>query len=584
MKKRVTKISILVCALAAFILFNACYGANSVLHSTVSYPSEPVAYNYKINDDKKHGNVTLSDMTYTRPDIEGMRSSMEDLQNGISNGKPAEDMIAAYESLQKQYDHADSMLSLVYLLYALDVTDDYYREEYASLQSALSELDGDMQSVSLELFESSGEAQQLAVESFGEGYVDAIIGDGGYDDSVQSLLDREEQLILEYDNLAATFTLLDNGKRWTYADIANDLSISYEEYERLYNAYCDALNQQAGDIFLEQLPIRQQIASRLGYDNYADYCYDSYNRDYSPADAKALHAAVKKYIAPIFNEAYNQFDTSDLSAADFSQDAFFSELSTAANAFSPMLSDPVNYMMSNRLYDFSDSAMKMDSSFTTYISDYSAPYIFSRWSGSAEDITTVLHELGHFTSYYHNAAVGYSASDNLDLAEVDSQALVLLFFDNYESFYGKLAKEAQESTLLDAMYSLLSGCMEDEFQQDIYQHPDMTLDEINALYLRLAEEYGLQEPYGYRGTEWVLVSHTFQAPMYYISYAASMVPSLELFDLAQSDKTSAITAYFQILMRDQYAGLGDVLAKNGLNPVFSEQTIAQIAGILQQYL
>ena len=111
----------------------------------------------------------------------------------------------------------------------------------------------------------------------------------------------------------------------------------------------------------------------------------------------------------------------------------------------------------------------MSGSFTTYISDYSAPFIFSWWTGEPTDITSVLHELGHFTSYYYNATVGYSAADSLDLAEVDSQALVLLLIDDYDAFYGKQADEAAQDVLLDAMYSLLSGCMEDEFQQTIYQ-------------------------------------------------------------------------------------------------------------------
>lgn len=583
MKHRLIKTALLAGFLAALTLLSACFGSNSVIHSSVSWPEETVSYQEPAAPDAEHESVTLSDMTYQRPDIDGMRNAMDDLKSGIADGKPAEDMIAAYESLQQQYDHADSMLSLAYLLYAFDVTDAYYRDEYAYLQSALSELDGDMQSVSASLFESSAEAEQLAVESFGEGYVDAIIGDGGYDASVQSLLDREEQLTLEYDNLTATFSILDNGKRWMYADILNDLSLSYDEYYRLYNAYCAALNEQAGDIFLEQLPIRTQIASRLGYANYSEYCYDNYGRDYTPADVKTLHAAVKRYIAPLFIKASEKYDTSDLDTADFTQDAFFSALSSAANTFSPLLSGPVSYMMQNRLYDFTDSAVKMDSSFTTYISDYRAPFIFLKWTGAAEDIGTVLHELGHFTSYYHNASAGYAASDSLDLAEVDAQALVLLFIDDYGSFYGKYADEAQISVLVDAMYSLLSGCMEDEFQQEIYNNPDITLDEINALYLKLSKEYGLDEVYGYLGTEWVLISHTFQAPLYYISYAASMVPALELFDLAQSNPGAAKATYFNILMREQYASLGDVLSKNGLDPVFSDQTIARIAKILKQY-
>jgi oligoendopeptidase F len=242
------------------------------------------------------------------------------------------------------------------------------------------------------------------------------------------------------------------------------------------------------------------------------------------------------------------------------------------------------YMMQNQLYDVSDSAVKMDSGFTTYISDYHAPFIFSKWTGSADDIATMLHELGHYANYYYNAAVGNSTGENLDLAEVDSQALVLLLFDQYDNFYGKHADEARSATLIDAMFSLLSGCMEDEFQQDVYETPDMTLDQINALYKKLAVEYGLDEVYGYQGTEWVQIPHTFQMPFYYISYAVSMVPALELLELSRSDKDAAQTAYFNIMMRAQYANLGDVLSQNGLGNVFSEDTIAGIAEILKAYL
>ena len=63
-----------------------------------------------------------------------------------------------------------------------------------------------------------------------------------------------------------------------------------------------------------------------------------------------------------------------------------------------------------------------------------------------------------------------------------------------------------------------------------------------------------------------------------------MVPALELLELSRSDKDAAQTAYFNIMMRAQYANLGDVLSQNGLGNVFSEDTIAGIAEILKAYL
>ena len=584
MKKRVTKRMLLSAMLAVLFLLSACGVGNGSITSSAGTTTQTATYEAPVIPDVPHDDVTLSDLTYVRPDIDGMYAAMDDLKDGIKHGKNAEDMIAAYQALQEQYSHADSMLSLIYLLYAFDVTNTANRDEYAYLQSALSELDAQMQGVSAQLFTSSDEAQQLARDSFGEGYVDAIMGDNLYDDStVQDLLNREEKLTLQYDNLTATFSLLDNGTRWTYVDITSDTTLSNDEYYRLYDAYCAALNAEAGPIFLEQIAIRTEIASRLGYSDYATYCYETYGRDYSPKDARALHAAVKKYIAPILVDAMDKNDTYDLDTATFDEDAFFSALSSVANSFSPLLSEPVTYMLRNRLYDVTASDVKMDSSFTEYIADYRAPFIFTSWTGSADDVATVLHELGHFTNYYHNAEVGYSAGDSLDLAEVDAQALVLLLYDDYKSFYGDLADQALTSALIDAMYSLLSGCMEDEFQQDVYENPDMTLEQMNALYEKLAGEYGMQEVYGYRGTEWVLITHTFQTPLYYISYAASMVPALELFEMAQNDPERAKNAYFHIIMRESYESLGDVLAQNGLAPVFSEDTIANIANILKGY-
>ena len=522
-------------------------------------------------------------MVYERPDLDEIRAKIDDLESDISRGKPAEELFASYEAIQADYAHADSMLSLSYLLYALDVTESFYQNEYAFLQSELGSLDSAMETVSVHLFDSSDQAKTLCEEKLGAFYVDSILnGKDLGDESIQELLDQEEQQTLAYDELSATYTLLDNGRRWTLAEIEGDPSLDYDEYTRLYSAYCAGFNEKAGAIFLNQLAVRSQIAQNLGYSDYAAYCYDYYGRDYTLDDANQLHEAVKRYIVPVFIEANSKNTSYDLADAEFDQQSFIEALQSTAADFSPLLNESVSYMLQNNLYDFSVSANKMDGSFTTYISDYKAPFIFSSWTGDSTDITTVLHELGHFTNYYLNPAVGYSAADNLDLAEIDSQALVLLMIDSFDAFYGKLAKDAAKDVLIDAMYSLISGCMEDEFQQTVYRSPDMTLQQINDCYKELAVEYGLDEVYGYSGTEWTLISHTFQTPLYYISYAVSMVPALELYELSQKDPAGARNAYFNILKRAQSDQLQDVLEKNGLSSVFADATMQKIAALLEK--
>lgn len=533
-----------------------------------------------------HENVSLSDLEYVRPDMESLRAQMDDLLRGVEICKPASEMVADYETIRAAFSHAQSMSSLAYLLYAFDVTEPFYKTEYAYLQSELAALEMDLNDVSVALFESSDEAEKLAIDAFGEAYIETVYEAEERDNAeAQALLDEAEEQTLLYDELIATFSILDNGKRRTLDDILGDATLSYDSFYRLYDAYCAALNEQAGEIFLKQLRLRDAAAKKLGYGSYAAYEYDCYLRDYTILDAQKLHAAVKEYIVPLYIEANEKNDTYDLYTRFYDLDAFLAALAGTAPRFSPLLGEACSYLLANRLYDFTPDPVKMETSFTTYLSDERAPFIFMQWGGQAGDVATVLHELGHFTSFYHNGSSSFSDSDSLDLAEFDSQALVLLMAPYYEAFYGSdMAPLAEVDQLLDALYALLSGCMEDEFQQRLYQNPNITLSEINALYASLAAEYGISAAHAYKGTEWTLITHTFQTPLYYISYAVSIVPALELFERSLTDSVSARQMYFDVLRRGGYAGFRETLSRNGLSDVFAEGTIKRLASSLRALL
>ncbi|MEG2215545.1 MAG: hypothetical protein RRZ24_00020 [Clostridia bacterium] len=529
-------------------------------------------------------NIRFSEMTYTRPDIGAITEKIDTIMADIQAEKPVAGLMKAYEELQAMYNDAESQMSLAYLLYAFDVTNDTYQQEYTMLQSELTTLDLSMTDVSIALFESSDEAEQTARTEFGEDYVDTVYADETLnDEKIQDLLDAENELITEYDRMTASFTLMEGGRKWTLDEILGSDTLDYNSFTRLYTTYCKAFNVQAGNIYLELLGVRKQIAEKLGYGSYAAYGYDLFGRDYSITDVKALHAAIKKYIVPVYVNA-EDVDTYELYSKRYDQETFLDSLTVAATKFSPALAESLGFMLRNDLYDFSVSAKKMVGSFTTYLPNYNAPFMFSQWTGSSSGVTTVIHELGHFTNYYHNAVAGWSAADCLDLAEVDSQALELLMMPYYELFYGDQAESAKKDRLLDCMYALVTGCMEDEFQQEVYANPSMSLEEINRLYQKLAKEYGLVELYGYTGEEWTLITHTFQTPMYYISYAVSMVPALELWEQSQIDPQIASETYFRISNRAPYAGFRQTLTDNGLSDVFSETTIARLAKRIQEQL
>lgn len=261
---------------------------------------------------------------------------------------------------------------------------------------------------------------------------------------------------------------------------------------------------------------------------------------------------------------------------------YFETLREVTADFSPLMREALDYMIDYGLYDFEANENKMEMSFTTYFSAYASPFMFTAWEDSMQNTSTVIHELGHFANYYHSPVDGWSVSSSLDLAEVDSQGFELLMMPYLPQLYGsdEVAEAAAISRLADALYAVVSGCMEDEFQQAVYADPDMTLEQMNALYRRLAEEYGLADLYGYTGTEWAMIPHTFQSPMYYISYATSMVAAFELWTLSLTDADAARTAYLNILQRGAYAKFRETLSANGLGDPLSPATIESIAAAL----
>ena len=528
-----------------------------------------------------HPGLPFSDMVYERPDTEALSDLLNDLLFDIGRGVKTDALLARYDEALKLYNAADSQLSLCYVLYAKDVTNTRYRDEYTSLYTALTELDLAMTEVSLALLESGDGAR----EHWGESYAEAVVAGADLNSpEIQPLLEREQALTMAYDELLSSFRLQDGTRTYTLDEIGTIASRDYEEYARLYDAYTAALNRDAGAIFLELLTVRHDIAAKLGYGSYAAYMYDCYGRDYSVTEAKALQETVKRCLVPVYEDTVmrQHMSSGALLAETYAQTAFLETLRTAAADFSPLLLEALDYMLEYGLYDFSPDPNKMETSFTTYFSSYDAPFMFTAWTDSFSDTGTVIHELGHYANYYHNAAVGWSVADSLDLAEVDSQGLELLMLPYYPSFYGKNADTAALYRLSDAMYAVLTGCMEDEFQQRIYADPGMTLEEMNALYLRLAGEYGFRELYGYTGTEWTMIPHTFQSPMYYISYAVSMIPALELWERSVADAAAAREAYFAILNRAPYAQFRRTVQQAGLSDPLRPETIERIAEVLHR--
>ena len=126
--------------------------------------------------------------------------------------------------------------------------------------------------------------------------------------------------------------------------------------------------------------------------------------------------------------------------------------------------------------------------------------------------------------------------------------------------------------------SIVTGCLYDEFQKYAYKNPDCTLDDLNQKFEQLAKEYGLysSEEYVYIN-DWTYNSHNFTSPLYYITYATSAVPVLDMWIRSDGSKQYASDKYQDIVECNTYTSYKETCEKCGLSTIFDTEALELIA-------
>ena len=356
---------------------------------------------------------------------------------------------------------------------------------------------------------------------------------------------------------------------------AQSLALATQE-SQLVRQYAALSSQEeldydaAADIFLELVSVRAELASLSGAANFSEYAYSAYySRDYSPTDAQKLWKTAKEDFAPLLHKYADEVTSALQSvqadgALDLSETAITDALCYGAARISPEVNDAAQYLLSHGLYDISDSDTKLSTGYTSYLYSYNVPFIYNCPYGSHLDYVDLFHEFGHWLAgYYHPSDALYGVID-YDLSELQSQGMEVLFLQYYDEFFGENAQLLRAETLLNLVYSVVTGAMYDEFQQKVYLEPDLTKDRLLELFREVYESYGFES---YDGCEyrWADIIHNFQQPLYYISYAVSAIPALELYVRSLDSPNDAADAYLRVAsMSDEEFFLTDALRETGL--------------------
>lgn len=570
----------LLCGLVCIALFlSGCTDAfDAVLSGYLGQGGQPAQAAYERKP------LYYADIAYQRPDLAAALARLEEAREQLSRGNDKA-LFAAYEALLQDHEHYISMYVYARIQLDLNIYDDFYSAEYAALGEDYLRFEAELDGLTADML-SQGHGDALAAR-YGETFVaQARLKGLRAAEKIRPLALRDEELIQEYTRVRAGFTVSYDGRDWTYEQLGSG-DLDYEEYIQLRLLYCDELGEALWPIFDEMRGLRTQMAALAGYSSFAAYQYDNYCRDYAPNRAQTLYAAVKRYVAPLFTQLMHRYFTLDVNGyygETFELWPTLERLNTVMAQFSPRLSGALSGMLDRGLFDVSAGANKRNAAYTTHMREYAAPYLFMQWTPSPDSVTTFVHEMGHYcASYYRSDGYSYCSFAPLDLFEIESQGLELLFLEYYDELF-EHSDAAAYTTVLNIMYALLAGCMEDEFQQRLYADPNLTYEDACALYRQLGEEYGFADVYVFEPSSWALVSHTFTSPLYYLSYAVSAITAFELLAASAVDFPKAADTYWQLQDRGESAPLLTTLSACGLSDPFSEETVAAVCRDVEAYL
>lgn len=464
-----------------------------------------------VSADGIHADVDYADMTWYIYDAAEFLEKAARLGE-TADGKEAADL---YDWLMAEYAKVYTLDNLAYIDFYAHPGDETLSDACRQLDSVLNEVND---ALCTALSDSLDGPAGSALRSYiGEDKATALVGYDEQTDRQREITERVSELTLQYNALIMEY-------------------LSYDEE-----------TEKIGALYRELVDLHNEEAQIVGYKDYADYAYEaSYGRDFTPDDAAALCEAVKPYARQYFGSLYYN----EATYADFSADTDLTEreLVGLVTQYMPRVSDDAAkaaaYMEKHGLY-FMDSVDRVsDLGFTTTLDQYNAPFIYLALYGDQNDIQSMFHEFGHYYDAYVNPVPDLLLSvGSLDIFEIHSTGMEALSTGWYEDIFGEDADLARIRFLDSALYTVFSGCLFDEFQRVVYADPTLTPEQISQTFVTIARSYGLRSFGKEFSHYWMQVNHNFESPFYYISYAVSMLASLQIYEMAENDWAAAADFY-----------------------------------------
>ncbi|MBH0164520.1 M3 family oligoendopeptidase [Fictibacillus sp. 7GRE50] len=556
--------------------------------------------------------MKFSEFTYERPDVKSLKTEFEEAVKVFKEARSADEQNEAMKKVVALRNSFESKARLAKIRHTINTEDVFYKEEQAFMDENLPVYQG-MVTAFHEALVQSPFKDELERKWGSQLFRLAELKVKTYSEDVLEDLKQENKLSSEYVKVMASAKIEFDGKELNLAQLSPYVQSADRETRKAAsiaaNAFLSSNQEKFDSIYDELVKLRTGIAKKLGYSTFTELAYDRMGRtDYNAADVKVFREQVKDIIVPLCTKLKKrQQKRIGLHEFKFYDEPFsfttgnpkpqgdaewivnqskqvFSGLSQETGAF-------FNYMAEDELMDLESKSGKAPGGYCTYLQDYTAPFIFTNFNGSDNDVRVLLHEIGHAFQMYTSRVfeVPEYQFPTLEACEIHSMSMEFLTYPWMDKLFGKDTEKYLYSHLTGAVEFIPYGVAVDEFQHFVYDNPDASASERRSKWRDLEKTYlphrdydGLE--YLENGGFWHRQGHIFRSPFYYIDYTLAQICALQFWKRAGENSERAWEDYFALCQKGGSLPFTKLVEEAGLISPFEKGCVASVVGEVEKFI
>ena len=548
--------------------------------------------------------MKFSEYKYERPNFEEINKKIISLVNDMNDCKNFEEFDNNIVEINKIRNHVESMKTLVSINYSINTHD-----ENISIENRYwDEYGPEYKKIDMKFYEAivNSDFKKEIENKYGKHFYKLVeFSLKEFSEEIVEELKIENKLCSEYTKLLASAKILYDGKYNNLSQM-NKYMISADRVERresskaFYN-YFELMEEKFDTIFNELVKVRNNMAQKLGFENFIELGYLRMKRtEYTEKDVIKFRKEIREKWIPLVDEFNKQKkERLGISSLKYYDDDIeypgwgmepatnYKETLKAASKMYHELSKETgeffDFMVENEFMDLETKESKGFGGYCTYIPEIKAPFIFSNFNKTYDDIDTLTHEAGHAFQLYMSREIDMPEINfpTLDCCEIHSMTMELLTWPWMKLFFKK-DEEKFKRTHMSIIVRLIPYCMiVDEFQHIIYKNTELSVRERKDEWRRLEKIYTPWKDYDgvdflERGGWWFKQGHIFKNPFYYIDYALAEVCALQMWEMMEYDYDEVLNKFIKICSNAGKRSFIETVTTGNLKSPFEEGCLDKV--------